>query len=139
VQPSPNVIAGIVPAYVVNTIDIVKLNNYDPNDTDPKISDRRVRNRTRTWEIATTMAETLSRYYTRYTNTGDDNTAMMNAAADKAISALKRQITQAALAGGFWSVWMTVFSTKGTFINPAVRSGLLNELFVKPFPGTRYP
>lgn len=139
VRRNPNLPAGVVPAYVDSTIDIVKLNNYDPNDSDPKRSDRRVRNRTRTWEIASSMANTLSSYYARYTNTGDDNTAMAKATADKAISALKRQITQAALAGGFWSVWMTVFSTKGTFINPAVRIALLNELFVTPFPGTRYP
>lgn len=123
---------------VLKTIDLFKLNNYVVA-SDPKQSDRRVWNRTRTWGIADSMANTLSLYYTQIrTCTGNDIAAALAAASDPAIMILKRQITMAALAAGFWSVWMTVFAAK-TFINDTIKTALLQELFVAPFPGTRYP
>jgi hypothetical protein len=125
------------PALVNATIDLTKLNRSV--DGDPKVSDRRVMNRTSTWNAAVQMATVLSRYYAVHQNVGDQNQAATLAAADPAIIILKRQIIAAALAAGFWSVWMTVFSTTGTFINDTVRGSLLKELFVDTFPGTRYP
>lgn len=127
------------PNKVQATIDLLDLNHYVAADSDPKASDRRVWNRTKTWSIAVSMANTLSSYYARYTAIGNDGQAAADALADPAINILQRQITIAALAAGFWSVWATVFTTTGTFINPAFRDNLLHTLFVAPFPGTRYP
>jgi hypothetical protein len=126
-------------AKVQATIDLLDLNHFVAADDDPKASDRRVWNRTKTWNIAVSMASTLSRYYTKYDGTGNDVQAVANALADPAINILQRQITIAALAGGFWSVWVTVFSTTGMFITQGFRDTLLQTLFVTPFPGTRYP
>ncbi|MFL5664976.1 MAG: HNH endonuclease [Ktedonobacteraceae bacterium] len=130
--------SGANVAKVDATIKLTGLNKYD--DTNLKVSDRRVTNRTNTWNAARRMATTLSNYYTSYSRMSDQNQAAIAAAQDPAIIILKRQITIAALAAGFWSVWMTIFKDRTfTFINDTVRDTLLTELFVRPFPGTRYP
>jgi len=133
VRPKPGSVAAA--DRVQATIDLVGLNNYAPEDRDPKMSDRRVWNRTRAWQVADSLAKRLSLYYLHYTGTGNDVNAKDEAARDVMIKGLKNQIKMAALAAGFWSVWVTVFSNY-TFINNAVRTDLLKELFFDTFPGT---
>jgi hypothetical protein len=110
-----------------NTIDMLQLNRVRSND--PKESDRRVWNRTRTWHMATNLAERLAAYYKKFGS---------NADTDPAVALLKRRIRAAAVAAGFWSVWMTVFM-KHTYYNKPTSQQLLCDLFVSSFPGTNYP
>lgn len=133
VRPRAN--SGAVTANVQAIIDLVKLNNYAKQDSDPQMSDRRVWNRTNTWKIADSMAKTLSGYYLPYAGTGNDVNAIAQAADNVMINALKSQIKMAALAAGFWSVWVTVFQNY-SFINDLARTALLKELFFDTFPGT---
>jgi uncharacterized protein (TIGR02646 family) len=107
------------------TIDLTKLNRTDA-DAD-KVSDRRVANRTETWHAAVVLADRLATYYR--------GPAAPN---DLGVNMLKEQIKDAAIARGFWSVWMTVFRAR-TFLNDAILQDLLYELFVETFPGTNYP
>jgi hypothetical protein len=109
------------------TIELTALNRT--RATDLKVSDRRVVNRTAAWSVANELATCLEGYYTR-----------LGAAAnnDPGAQLLKEQIKAAAIARGFWSVWMTVFGSK-IFVNDAIRDDLLHELFVVTFPGTNYP
>jgi hypothetical protein len=131
--------AGSRAAAATATIDLVKLNRYDPLNADPKVSDRRVANRTRAWGTATALAAKLAGYYTRYNTVMPATLAATQASADPAIQLLVRQIAATAVATGFWSVWMTVFkSATYTFINDTVRNELLCRMFVSTFPGTNY-
>lgn len=112
---------------IKNTILLTGLNDFTPNDADPKASDRRVYNRTVAWDRADAMATQLASYY---------NAPMQDPAA---INLLKAQVKEAAKATGFWSVWMTVFKSK-VFVDVNTRKQLLNELFANKnvFPGTAY-
>jgi hypothetical protein len=111
----------------IDTIALTQLNRV--RVADPKVSDRRVFNRTATWNRASTMATTLAGYY-----------AALGAAAnaDPAVIMYKRQIKMAAISSGFWSVWVTVFNQQ-TFVDDDTRNALICELFVQAFPGTNYP
>jgi hypothetical protein len=110
-----------------DTILLMGLNDFTPGDNDPKASDRRVLNRTTAWDRAERLAALLATYY---------NPAPTNL---PAIALLKEQIKQAAIATGFWSVWMTVFKRQA-FKDDNTRKQLLRDLFINPsaFPGTAY-
>lgn len=112
-------------ARIKDTIMLTGLNDFVPDDSDPKASDRRVFNRTAAWIRAELLAGQLKKYCEPAPN-------------DFAIALLKEQIRQAAIATGFWSVWMTVF--KRVFVDATVRAQLVRDLFLSPnsFPGTRY-
>ena len=110
----------------IRTIELVQLNRQRPDD--PKAADRRVANRTRTWQVAVDLRERLATYFARRGRDANN---------DLATNLLKQQIVSAALTHGFWSVWMTVFGA-GTFFDEATRDALLCELFVQPFPGTNH-
>lgn len=109
-----------------NTIALMGLNKYNTADNG-KLSDRRVFNRTSTWNAAEDLAAKLDAYYI---GAGADNLPP--------VILLKRQIKLAAVASGFWSVWMTVFGAR-TFYDTTTKNDLLCELFVQTFPGTNYP
>src|SRR5205823_9833246 len=76
-----------------NTITMMGLNAFSAGDSDPKMSDRRVLNRTAAWDRASELARHFAAR--RPPALGSD--------------LLMEQIKQAAIATGFWSVWMTVF------------------------------
>lgn len=136
-----------VASKIKQTIILTGLNSYMPADDNPKVSDRRVANRTIAWDRAVLSADTLFKYYqpynAQYGTAGDDqqrNAVIAAAAADRAINLLKGQIKALVVATGFWSVWVTIFQDQTrTFINDAVRKALICELFVKPFAGTYVP
>lgn len=114
---------------IKDTILLMGLNDFTPDDNDPKASDRRVANRTIAWDRATRLAGYLEPYYQN--PVGNQG----------AISLLKAQIKETAIATGFWSVWMTVFSTYNfnNLVNDAERKQLLRDLFLgDAFPGTDY-
>ncbi|HQR35478.1 MAG TPA: HNH endonuclease [Blastocatellia bacterium] len=114
---------------IKDTILLMGLNDFTPDDNDPRASDRRVANRTIAWDRATRLAGYLEPYY-------------RNPAGNQgAINLLKAQIKETAIATGFWSVWMTVFSTYNfhNLVNDAERKQLLRDLFLgDAFPGTEY-
>lgn len=70
-----------------NTIDLTGLDRTPAND--PSVSDRRWRNRLHTWTMATEIREILD---------GEDT------------EFIRQLIVKLAVAQGFWSVWMTVFT-----------------------------
>jgi hypothetical protein len=109
----------------IETIALVALDRERTND--PKVSDRRIANRTGAWNAARELAGLLDGYYTGPAPAPDSEAAKL----------LKEQIKAAAIAWGFWSVWMTLFLEK-RFGDPATKNNLLCELFVKTFPGTNY-
>jgi hypothetical protein len=111
---------------IKKTIMLMGLNDFTPDDNDPKASDRRVFNRTTAWIRAEQLASQLERYFTFPPNR-------------VAIALLKEQIKQAAIATGFWSVWMTVFRSHA-FVDANTRNQVLREIFLSPnaFPGTVY-
>ena len=130
---------------VKRTINLIGLNDYVPDDDNPKVSDRRVVNRTRAWERAELAATHLGKHFRLYNlqynpfgNPDSNRRVTDQAAVDPKILMLKNQIKDLAAATGFWSVWVTVFMSR-TFINDEVRKALICELFVRPFPGTRLP
>ncbi len=86
-------------------LELVQLNR-SPADT-ATFSDRRWLNRHQAWDMAVESLQDLQ----RQSNAG---------------AALKRQIVKTALAKGYWSIWMTVFSGEGDVVC---------ELIDK-FPGT---
>jgi HNH endonuclease len=114
-------------AKILDTILMMGLNDFTPEDSDPKASDRRLFNRTTAWQRAKAMANLLSNYY--QANQQDSQAALL----------LRDQIKETAIATGFWSVWVTVFKA-GNFQNDTLRNELLTDLFIntKSFPGTAY-
>ncbi len=142
-----NYVNSPVAAKIKQTIVLTGLNDYIPDSENPKVSDRRIVNRTLAWDRAVLSANTLSKYYqpynAQYAAAGNDqqrNAVVAAAAADRTITLLKSQIKALAVATGFWSIWVTIFQNpNGTFINDAVRQALICELFVKPFVGTYVP
>ena len=138
---------GAAAAKIKRTITLSGLNDYVPEDQNPKVSDRRIVNRTRAWESANLAATHLNRYFMPYnmrygaaTNDPTRSQVMTEARADLKIDLLANQIKALAAATGFWSVWITVFKdTARTFINDAFRNEIICNMFVKPFAGTRLP
>lgn len=130
VYPSPTYAADQAKTKKIkDTILLMGLNDFTPDDNDPKASDRRVTNRTIAWDRATRLAGYLEPYY--HNPVGNQG----------AINLLKAQIKETAIATGFWSVWMTVFSTYNfhNLVNDAERKQLLRDLFLgDAFPGTEY-
>ncbi len=141
VEVNPNYAASPESDKIKRTITLTGLNDYVPDDGDPKASDRRVANRTAAWGRAVTAADALAKYFAPHNQTAvqNPNKAATDAAADPKIRLLKRQIAMTAVATGFWSVWVTVFKdTSRTFLDDATRTQLIRELFVNTFPGTVY-
>jgi hypothetical protein len=132
---------------IKRSINLTGLNDYAPADENPKVSDRRVVNRTKAWESAHLAASHLNKYFEPYnvrygaaTTDPARNQIVLEAGGDLKIDLLMGQIKALAAATGFWSVWITAFrNTSLTFVNDAVRNQLVCELFVKPFAGTRLP
>lgn len=132
---------------IKQTITLTGLNDYVPDNENPKVSDRRIVNRTLAWDRATLAANALAKYYQPYNGQylaaldDQQRSAVVTAAAgDAKIKLLKSQIKSLAVATGFWSIWVTMFMGSGfTFINDEVRKALICELFIQSFAGTRLP
>lgn len=114
----------------VRTLELVGLDK--PPNPDPAVKDRRIANRTATWNVATQLASALAPCL------NDDGTV-----ANEAGALLQEQIIEVAKMRGFWSVWMTVFtatlrSDRHAAMADGVRSDLLYRLFCASMPGTYY-
>jgi uncharacterized protein (TIGR02646 family) len=108
---------------VQRTIDLVQLNNV-PDVNDEQGSDRRAANRTQAWVLATELAD---RYLT----------VRAAGPARAIVGLLERQISDASVATGYWSVWMTVFrAAVATVLAPLDVTLFLHRLFCLPIPGT---
>lgn len=145
VSVNPAYVGTLVEPKIKQTIILTGLNDYVPDNENPKVSDRRIVNRTLAWDRAVLSADALYKYYLpyngQYAAALDDqqrNAAITDAAGDIKIKLLKGQIKALVVATGFWSVWVTIFKGR-TFINDEVRKALICELFIQPFAGTRLP
>ncbi len=118
--------AGTLATRAAATIALFGLNNV-PAENDRRSSDRRVRNRTDTWDTAVTLAD-------RYIQAG----AATGGFDQRFPRLLAEQIKAIATTLGFWSVWMTVFAQRMVAANltgPVVQAQL-DTLFCASFTGT---
>lgn len=107
-------------ARAAQVIEDTKLNRVIMND--PKVSDRRMIKRTRTWFIALDAVRSLNQIVgtSGFRAPGQD---------------LEQLIIQTAIATGYWSVWWSVLNT---FLSLTYRNALTQFLLnAANFPGTR--
>lgn len=115
-----------------NTILLTGLNRYVPADASAKRSDRRVDNRTDTWDKANRLGERLAQYCQPYNQLN---------AIPLEINVFIQQIIEVVQAVGFWSAWLTVFIQKFQMVNvnQTLTEDLFKEIFKSSFfPGTDY-
>ncbi|MDC0708743.1 HNH endonuclease signature motif containing protein [Stigmatella sp. ncwal1] len=117
----PNVVSAENKVKLLQTITLMGLNISATEEKDPKMSDRRVLNRTAAWERATRLAGLLSAHLPP----------------SWFFDPLRNQIREAAIATGFWSVWVTVF--QNTLPASPEKAAWMTSLFgAGAFPGTQH-